>query len=54
MSDEPPVALTDLLAKLHLATPEQVRGVRGRARGWRGICRCLTRYGLMRWRRSGC
>jgi eukaryotic-like serine/threonine-protein kinase len=32
MADEPPIALVDLLAKLHVATPEQVREVQGRAR----------------------
>src|SRR5215467_9439290 len=32
MADEPSVALTDLLSKLRLATPEQVRAVRVRAR----------------------
>lgn len=32
MRDGPPTALTDLLARLHLATPQEVRAVRGRAR----------------------
>ncbi|HTQ39620.1 MAG TPA: hypothetical protein VMJ32_11360 [Pirellulales bacterium] len=32
MREEPPAALTDLLARLHLATPQQVAEVRGRAR----------------------